>query len=90
MKLFEEFIKWVRLYPYQSIGYSILILVFSVMWTIPISYTIIMLGYTYTQVFDSKMQGFMFSVPIVYAGVLSGAFLSFITSRYLFGNFIQQ
>ena len=88
MKLFNSFIAWIKVNPYQSIGYSVLILVFSVMWTIPISYTIIMLGYTYSQVFDSKLTGFLFSVPIVYVGCLTGAFLTFITSRYLFGGFI--
>ena len=90
MKMFNDFIAWIKVNPYQSIGYSVLILVFSVMWTIPISYTIIMLGYTYSQVFDSKITGFLFSVPIVYVGCLTGAFLSFMTSRYLFGGFIQQ
>lgn len=48
MKLFNTFIAWIKVNPYQSIGYSVLILIFSVMWTIPISYTIIMLGYTYS------------------------------------------
>lgn len=58
--------------------------------TIPISYSVIMLGYTYAQVFDSKLEGFLFSVPIVYSGCLTGAFLAFVISRYLFKDFIKD
>jgi len=63
---------------------------FSVVLTIPISYSIIMLGYTYSQVFNSKLDGFLISVPIVYFGCLFGALLSFLVSRYMFQNFIKQ
>jgi len=84
MKLFNEFIEWIKVHPYQSIGYSISILAFSIVFTIPISYTIVMLGYAYSQVFDSKLYGFLFSVPIVYVGCLTGAFFAFLISRYLF------
>jgi len=48
VKMFHQFIDWVKIHPYQSIGYSIYVLAFSVIFTIPISYTIMMLGYTYT------------------------------------------
>lgn len=48
---FNKFIEWVKLHPYQSIGYSVYLLCFSVIFTIPISYSIVMLGYTYCQVF---------------------------------------
>ena len=44
---FNIFIEWVKLHPYQSFGYSIYLLCFHVIFAIPISYTIIMLGYTY-------------------------------------------
>ena len=45
---FHKFTKWVKLHPYQSISYSIALLCFSVIFTIPISYTIVILGYTYS------------------------------------------
>lgn len=90
LKEFNNFIEWVKIHPYQSIGYSIYLLCFSIVFTIPISYTIIMLGYTYAQVFDSKLYGLLFSVPIIYIGCLSGAMISFLLSRYLFKDFIKD
>lgn len=90
MHLFNLFIEWVKGHPYQSIGYSIILLTSSIIFTIPISYIIIMLGYTYSQVFKSKFYGFLFSVPIVYVGSELGATLSFLLSRYLFRDFIHQ
>lgn len=90
MKLFNLFIEWVKVHPYQSISYSIGLLSLSVAFTMPISYTIVMLGYTYSQVFDSKLHGFLFSVPIVYAGTLLGALFSFLLSRYFLRDFITE
>ena len=90
LKLFNDFIQWVKLHPYQSIGYTIYILTFSVVFTLPISYTIVMLSYTYSQVFSSKFYGFVFTVPIVYTGCLSGAFVTFVISRYLFKDLIKE
>lgn len=90
LKLFNQFIEWVKLHPYQSISYSIYLLCVSIVFTLPISYTIVMLGYTYCQVFDSKLYGFLFSVPIIYFGCLAGALCSFLLSRYLFRDFIKE
>jgi uncharacterized membrane protein YdjX (TVP38/TMEM64 family) len=80
----------VKLHPYQSIGYSIYVLAFQVIFTIPISYTIIMLGYTYTQVFNSKIYGMLFSVPIVFTGTVLGGLVAFMLSRYLFKDYIKE
>ena len=90
IKMFKTFIDWVKMHPYQSIGYSIYVLAFSVVFTIPISYTIMMLGYTYTQVFNSKLYGLLFSVPIVFTGTVIGGLLAFMLSRYLFKDFIKE
>jgi len=89
MKYFGYFIEWAKIHPYYSIGYSIIILCLSITFTIPISYTIIMLGYTYAQVFNSKLYGLLFSVPIIFTGCLSGAILAFLMSRYLFKDFMK-
>ena len=89
MRYFNQFIDWAKIHPYYSIGYSILILCLSITFTIPISYTIIMLGYTYAQVFNSKLYGLLFSVPIIFTGCLSGAILAFLLSRYMFRDFIK-
>jgi uncharacterized membrane protein YdjX (TVP38/TMEM64 family) len=88
--MFKSFTEWVKVHPYQSIGYSIYIIAFSVVLTIPIFYTIVMLGLTYSQVFDSKMYGFLFSVPIVFTGTVIGGLVAFMLSRYLFKDFIKD
>jgi len=49
-----------------------------------------MLAYTYSQVFDSKLYGFLFAVPIVYVGCICGATTTFIISRYLFKDVIKE
>ena len=49
-----------------------------------------MLGYTYAQVFNSKLYGFLFSVPIVYVGSELGALSAFLVSRYMFKDFIKD
>ena len=90
MNLFKQFTDWIKFHPWLSIGYSIGILALSVVLTLPVSYSIIMLGYTYAQVFDSKLYGFLFSVPIIYTGCLTGAFFAFLISRYLFQDFIKD
>tara|TARA_B110000285_G_scaffold228575_1_gene291767 strand:- start:434 stop:1162 length:729 start_codon:yes stop_codon:yes gene_type:complete len=90
IKMFKTFTEWVKLHPYQSIGYSIYVIAFSVVLTIPIFYTIVMLGLTYSQVFDSKMYGFLFSVPIVFSGTVIGGLVAFMLSRYLFKDFIKD
>jgi len=90
LKLFNEFIDWVKQHPYQSIYYTIYVITFSVVFTLPISYTIVMLAYTYSQVFNSKFYGFIFTVPIVYTGCMCGAALTFIVSRYLFKDIIKE
>lgn len=48
IKLFNLFIEWIKVHPYQGISYSIALLAVSITFSMPISYTIIMLGYTYS------------------------------------------
>ena len=63
---------------------------FSVIFTLPISYTIVMFGYTYAQVFQSKLHGFLLSTLIVYFGSLAGGVVSFLISRYLLKEFVKE
>ena len=87
---FHKYTLWAKFHPYLSISYSIALLCFSIIFTLPISYTVVILGYTYSQIFRSKLTGFLFSVPIVFTGCLLGALLAFLLSRYLFKNFIRE
>lgn len=57
---------------------------------IPISYIMIMLGYTYSEVFGSKSQGFFFAVPIIFTGAIIGEYMAFTMSRYLFKDFVKE
>lgn len=47
MNLFNKFTDWIKEHPTQGIGYSLAIMALSVVMTIPISYSVIMLGFTY-------------------------------------------
>jgi uncharacterized membrane protein YdjX (TVP38/TMEM64 family) len=54
----------------------------------PIIQTHAMLGYTYSQVFNSYIWGYLFIFPVVYIGCLSGAFSAMMLSRYLFRDLV--
>ena len=58
--------------------------------TMPITLNHIMLGFTYSQVFKSKIKGFLFTIPISMSGVLIGSLLSFSLSRYLFKQMVTN
>lgn len=50
---FDQYTSWIKLNPQEGICYSILLVSFSIVMTIPITYSIIMIGYTYAQVYES-------------------------------------
>lgn len=50
---FDKYTDWIKKYPQQGISISILLLSLSIVLTMPISYSIIMIGFTYAQVYDS-------------------------------------
>ena len=90
MKTFDMFTDWVKQNPAMSIKYSFLVIFLSIVFTVPISYSVIMLGYTYSQVYDSQWQGFLTVVPIIYSASILGGFVSFLISRYVFRDFIKE
>ena len=55
-----------------------------------IAYTHLFIGYTYAQVFKSVWKGYLFAIPVVWAGCMSGAFFAFLISRYLVKDFIKE
>lgn len=87
---FNKFILWVRAHPYQAIGAINLLYTVTLVMTLPITLNHIMLGFTYSQVFHSKMRGFMFTIPVSMTGVLMGSLISFSLSRYLFRQMVTQ
>lgn len=87
---FDKYIDWIKKYPQQGICLSVLLLTVSIVLTMPISYTIIMIGFTYAQVYNSQTLGFLVAVPIIYTGSMLGAMCAFLVSRYLLRDFIND
>lgn len=89
-RYFDAYTVWIKANPQLGICYSILLLSLSIVLTVPISYSIVMIGYTYAQVYDSQFWGFVVAVPIIYLGSLLGALTAFVISRYLLKDFIKD
>lgn len=87
---FNKFIIWVREHPFLAIGAIDILYSICLVMTMPITLNHIMLGFTYSQVFKSKIKGFLFTIPISMSGVLVGSLLSFSLSRYLFKQMVTN
>lgn len=86
---FHKFIAWVQQNPFLAILAIICLYSFCLVLTLPITLNHIMLGFTYSQVFQSQLKGFFFAVPIILASISVGSLLSFLLSRYLFRDVIR-
>jgi len=87
---FNTFIAWVRAHPFQAIGAINALYSSCLVLTMPITLNHIMLGFTYSQVFHSQVKGFFFTIPVTMFAVLTGSFISFSLSRYLFKEMVTQ
>ena len=87
---FDLMIQWIRINPYQAVSAIVLLYWVSSIFTLPTTFTHIMLGFTYSQVFQSQVKGFFFTVPVVLIGCLVGSVSAFLLSRYLFKDFVKQ
>ena len=87
---FNKFILWVRAHPFLAIGAIDVLYSLTLVMTLPITLNHIMLGFTYSQVFQSKVKGFFFTIPISMSGVLLGSLISFSLSRYLFKQMVTN
>jgi uncharacterized membrane protein YdjX (TVP38/TMEM64 family) len=88
--IFNKFILWVRAHPFQAVGAINVLYATTLVMTLPITLNHIMLGFTYSQVFHSKMKGFLFTIPVSMCGILTGSLISFTLSRYLFKQLVTQ
>jgi uncharacterized membrane protein YdjX (TVP38/TMEM64 family) len=61
-----------------------------VIFLIPISQFHIILGFTYSQVFEDATKGFFFTVPITFVGTYLGANASFLVARYILRDFVKK
>ena len=71
-----------------SIFVSGFIIYVSIIIEIPIMYWVIMMSYSYAQVFNSPMHVFIITVPIVFIGAMLGMITAFIISRYFLRDYV--
>lgn len=65
-----------------------LIIYISIIIEIPIMYWVIMMSYSYAQVFNSPLHGFIITVPIVFIGAMLGMMTAFVISRYFLRDYV--
>jgi uncharacterized membrane protein YdjX (TVP38/TMEM64 family) len=86
--LFEKFIEWMKTHTHGSILISGIIIYVLVIIEIPIMYWVIMMSYSYAQVFNSPLHGFIITVPIVFIGAILGMMTAFVISRYFLRDYV--
>jgi uncharacterized membrane protein YdjX (TVP38/TMEM64 family) len=86
---FDLMIQWIRVKPFEAVSVVMLVYFGSVVFTLPTTFTHIMLGFTYSQVFQSQLKGFCFALPVIFVGCTLGAIAAFLLSRYLFKDFVK-
>lgn len=89
-QLFLQFIHWVRNNPYIAVFACIVVYTVSICFLIPIAATHVIIGFTYSQVFQSQWRGLLFATAVVQVSCMIAAFTAFLLSRYLFRDFILQ
>ncbi len=58
--------------------------------TLPVIYLTIALGFALSKAYvDTPELSFVFGFPFIWLGMLLGAIISFLISRYLFGKMIK-
>ena len=103
MELFERFVEWVQLNPLQSSLSIFLIYIALVIFTFPIIYLTVALGYAYSKAFVSKPQAllgvhstwntvmaFGAALTLITIALIVGALLAFLISRYWLGKTIKK
>ena len=78
-----------KVHLHGSIFVSGVIIYISVIIEIPIMYEVVMMSYSYAQVFNSPLHGFIITVPIVFVGAWFGMMTSFLISRYFLRDYVQ-
>jgi len=88
LELFNILIEWMKTHLHGSIFIGGFIVCVSIVIEIPIMYWVIMMSYSYAQVFNSQLRGFIFTVPIVFVGAMSGMVTTFVISRYFLRDYV--
>lgn len=68
----------------------VLIYIFLVVFTLPILYLTVALGFAYTKAFDSKLKGYAFGFVFITSGIMAGAVIAMLLARYVFGKTLKR
>ena len=81
--LYEKFVEWIKENPHQAVFAIIVFYVVSILIMAPITYVHVMLGFTYSQVAGSSLEGWLLATPIASFSSLLGGSLTFLISKYM-------
>lgn len=87
--LFNDFVKGIKDDFYFSIAVILVVYPICICCMIPVSQFDVILGFTFSEVYDDATKGFMYTLPITFLGSYMGALLSFVIARYCLRNSIK-
>ena len=89
-EVFKHFTEWIEIHPYQAVGVIILVYVIMEIVLGPTKPLHVAFGYSYAVVQQSVWKGFLTALPITFAGIYTGAIVTFLISRYMLRNYIKS
>lgn len=81
--IYLKFVDWIKENPFTAITVITLLYTVSIVLMAPITYLHIMIGFTYSQVFSSSLDGWMIAAPTASLGCMLGGGLGFLVSKYV-------
>ena len=80
--LFDKFVKGIKEDTYFSIAVILVVYPICICCMVPVSQFDVILGFTFSEVYEDATKGFFFTLPITFVGSYMGALLSFVIARY--------
>jgi uncharacterized membrane protein YdjX (TVP38/TMEM64 family) len=90
LEIFYMFIEWVKVNPLSSSMAIVGIYSLLVVFTLPILYLSIALGFAFSKAFPSAIEGYFFGLFFITIGITLGGILAFLLSRYFFSKMIKR
>lgn len=81
---FDIFKDWISDHPYRAIAAIVCFYTVCVVFMLPLLQFHLLFSYTYSKIFDGELKGFFIGAATIYVGMMCGAAVSFILSRYMF------
>ena len=88
--LFGASVAWIEANPFLAIIFIILFYGVTISLGMPVSQTHMLVGFSYSTVFESQLKGFWLGLPVCWTGCLLGALGAFLLSRYMFKDFVEK